>query len=186
MTSARARLCVIVCGAGPAPHVSHLVSLATEQGWSVQIVATPSGLTFIDTVALEQQTGHPVRSDYGRRNSDGQRPSAADALLIAPATYNTINKLAAGINDTYALNVAAEAIGRGTPTTILPFVNTALASRAPFLRSVQALQGEQVTVLTDTDGLQPHPPGTGDATISTFPWDSALATLSQGNRRTAH
>ena len=34
-------LCIVVCGAGPAPRVSHLVDLAHQDGWSVQIVATP-------------------------------------------------------------------------------------------------------------------------------------------------
>src|SRR3712207_6750038 len=112
--SAQRRLSLVVCGAGPAPHVAAAVSLAQADGWLVQLIATSSALTFIDTDELERLSGSPVRSDYA---TSGARPraSANDAVLIAPATYNTINKLALGINDTYALNVAAEAIGRGTP-----------------------------------------------------------------------
>jgi len=52
-----------------------------------------------------------------------------DAILVAPATYNTINKWAQGISDTYALGVLAETTGMDVPTVVLPFVNAALASR---------------------------------------------------------
>ena len=70
-----------------------------------------------------------------------------DALIIAPATYNTINKLALGIADTYVLTTAAETIGRGVPTVIVPFVNTAFAARKPFLASVESLRQEGVAVI---------------------------------------
>src|SRR5687767_12169833 len=86
-------LCAVVCGAGPAPQVSTLVDLAHADGWSVRIVATPSGLGFLDTAALQQQTGSPVRADYTSNTKQPRvRNSAADALVVAPATYNTINK----------------------------------------------------------------------------------------------
>jgi phosphopantothenoylcysteine synthetase/decarboxylase len=169
-------LCVVVCGAGPAPHINILVDLAQKAGWSVRLVATPAGMTFLDAAALTAQTGAPIRDDYRTSGQHGPRASAADAVIVAPATYNTINKLAAGINDTYALNVVAEAIGRRTPVIILPFVNTALAARAPFQASVAALRAEGVRVLYGANEWQPHPPGTGDEQLSSYPWHVALAT----------
>src|SRR5687768_8342749 len=96
------RLCIVACGAGPAPEVAKLVALAQQGGWNVHIVATPAALNFLDLRALERLTGTPVRNDYGQ-GAKGRRPSDSQALIIAPATYNSINKLAAGINDTYAL-----------------------------------------------------------------------------------
>ena len=117
-------------------------------------------------------------SDYGQRPK-GPRSSDAQALIIAPATYNTINKLAVGINDTYALNVAAEAVGRGVPTAILPFVNTALAGRLPFVRAVESLRHEGVEVLIGDGKWEPHPPGSGDDMIASFPWAKALKAVSQ-------
>jgi hypothetical protein len=93
---------------------------------------------------------------------------------MAPATYNSINKLAAGISDTYALNVAAEAIGRGVRTVILPFVNSALAGRLPFKRSVESLREEGVEVLLGKGIWVPHPPGAGARLIRSFPWAKAL------------
>ena len=174
-TPADRTLVLIVCGAGPAPNVGVLVNMAHAQGWAVRLVATPAALPFLDTAALEAQCGSPVRSDYATTNN-GQRSrnSAATAVIIAPATYNTINRLALGINDTYALNVAAEAIGRRTPMVILPFVNTALAARRPFIEAVRSLRAEGVEMIYGPGQWEPHPPGTGDRRIAQFPWRTAL------------
>ena len=102
-------LYVIVCSAGPAGQVGHLVHLAQDQGWAVQIIATPPALSFIDIPKLEAQTGRPVRSQY--RGPGEPRSPRADAIIVAPATYNTINKWVHGISDNYALGILAEAPG---------------------------------------------------------------------------
>ncbi|WP_433294447.1 flavoprotein [Actinoplanes sp. CA-030573] len=178
-TSDEKRLCVIACGAGPAPEVGKLVALAQQRAWDVQIVATPAALSFLDLERLERLTGTPVRHDYGQRTK-GPRTSDSQALIIAPATYNSINKLAAGINDTYALNVAAEAIGRGVRTAILPFVNSALAGRLPFRKSIESLRAEGVNILLGKDIWEPHPPETGSELIPKFPWKEALSAVAAG------
>jgi phosphopantothenoylcysteine synthetase/decarboxylase len=141
-------LYVIVCAAGPAADVGKLVEVAQQRGWDVQIVATPAALDFVDVPALEAQTGRDVRSHY-RKPSD-PRPPRADSIIVAPATYNTINKWAAGISDTYALGLLAEALGLGIPTVALPFVDSALAGRLPFRRSVDELRSEGARILLDT------------------------------------
>ena len=133
-------LYVIVCGAGPAGEVGRLVELAHDRGWTVQIIATPSALAFIDVPKLESQTGRPVRSEY--RSPGEPKSPRADAIIVAPATFNTINKWANGISDTYALGILAEAPGLNIPVVALPFVNSALADRAPFKDSVNALRNE--------------------------------------------
>src|SRR5262249_57961844 len=94
-------LCVVVCGAGPAAEVGQLVKLALERGWTVQVVSTPAALAFLDATAIEAQTSSPVRSQY--RSPGEPRSREADAIIVSPATYNTINKWAQGISDTYAL-----------------------------------------------------------------------------------
>jgi hypothetical protein len=88
---------------------------------------------------------------------------------VAPATFNTICKLANGISDNYALGTVAESIGRGLPVVILPFVNTALAARQPFQHAVAALRAEGVRVLFGPGEWEPHPPGTGGERIAGFP-----------------
>ncbi|MCC5580667.1 flavoprotein [Microtetraspora sp. AC03309] len=159
MTEPGKVLYIIVCAAGPAGDVGRLVTMAQEQGWTVQIIATPSALDFIDVPELEKLTGHPVRSQY-RKPGEPKSPRA-DAIIVAPATYNTINKFAQGIADTYALGLLAEAPGLGIPVVILPFVNSALASREPFRRSVETLRAEGVHVLLGPGQFEPHTPSTG-------------------------
>ena len=44
-------------------------------------------------------------------------------MIVAPATFNTINKWAAGISDTLALGLLTEAIGKKIPVVALPFTN---------------------------------------------------------------
>jgi hypothetical protein len=166
-------LTVVVCGAGPASAIGALIKLAGERGWIVQVIATPAALAFFDPAAIEAQTGSPVRSQY--RKPGEPRSQIADAIIVAPATYNTINKWAQGISDTYALSVLAETTGLAVPTVVvLPFVNSALASRPPFLRSVAALRAEGVRILLGPGGIQPHPPRTGGDLIDSYPWHLAL------------
>jgi phosphopantothenoylcysteine synthetase/decarboxylase len=166
-------LYVIVCGAGPASEVGRLVELAQQRAWDVQVIATPAALGFIDVPRLEKQTGRPVRSQY--RNPGEPRSPRADAIIVAPATYNTINKWAAGISDTYALGILSEAPGLQIPTVVLPFVNSALAGRRAFRHSVDELQKEGVRILLGAEEFEPHPPGTGGERIDAFPWSLTVS-----------
>lgn len=177
MTQPGKVLYIIVCAAGPAAEVGRLVNLAQDEGWTVQLIATPPALDFINAPALEQQTGRPVRSEY--RKPDEPKSPRADAIIVAPASYNTINKFAQGIADTYALGVLSEAPGLGIPIVVLPFVNSALASRKPFLRSVQDLRAEGVRVLFGPGQFEPHAPSTGGDRTDTYPWKRALSELAE-------
>lgn len=165
-------LYVIVCGAGPASDVGRLIDLAQKRGWDVQVIATSAALDFIDITELEAQTGRPVRSQY--RKPGEPRSPKADAIIVAPATYNTINKWATGTSDTYALGILAEAPGLQIPTVVLPFVNSALAGRRAFRRNVNELRDEGVRVLLGPGAFEPHEPGTGGERIEEFPWVIAL------------
>lgn len=131
---------------------------------------------FLDLPALERLMGNPVRTRHRRPGEPGSPPSA-DAV-VAPATYNTVNKWAAGISDTYVLSVLAELTGMGVPIAVLPFVNTALAANAVFACSVETLAQQGVRVLYGPGGFVPHPPRTGDSVLDTYPWDAALDALS--------
>jgi hypothetical protein len=167
MTPSRHVLTIVACGAGPAAALSTCVKLAQDRGWTIQITATPAALDFFDAAAIAGQAGSPVRSQYA--SPGAPRSLIPDAILVAPATYNTINKWARGISDTYALGVLAEATGVGVPIVVLPFVNTALAGRIPFRRSVDSLRAEGVKILLGPGGFQPHPPRTGGSQIDSYP-----------------
>lgn len=168
-------LILIVCAAGPASEIGQLISQAQQRHWDVRVIATPAGLEFIDQNALETQTGHPVRSRY-RQPGEPRTSTRTDAVIVAPATFNTVNKWAAGISDNYALGTLAEAPGLQIPVIVLPFVNTALASRPAYQNSVAALKAEGIRVLDGDPGVRPHPPGTGGPLARSFPWHIALDT----------
>jgi len=164
-------LTVVVCGAGPASSVTALTGQAVERGWDVQVVATPVALAFIDAAAIQAQTGSPVRSQYSPPGSP--RSKVPDVIIVAPATYNTICKWAFGTSDTYALGILAEMTGMGIPVIVLPYVNAALAGRAPFLRSVGSLRDEGVRILLGPGLIEPHQPRSG-ADPGDFPWHLSL------------
>ena len=106
----------------------------------------------------KSQTGSSVRSQYSAPGAP--RSKVPDAIIVAPATYNTICKWAFGTSDTYALGILAEMTGMDIPVIVLPYVNAALASRAPFRRSVESLRDEGVRILLGPDGFEPHQPRT--------------------------
>ena len=168
-----ADLRVLVCGGGPAAGVSRLVEAALGRGWSVDVTATENALAFVDAAEIARISGRPIRTGY-RYAPDGTLDSPpGDALIVAPATFNTINKLALGIADTYPLSSVAEVIGRGVPTVVVPSVNSALAARAAFQRAVETLRSEGVRVLFGPgDGWEPAPPRT--SRVAEFPWVAAL------------
>ncbi|MFV2084514.1 flavoprotein [Micromonospora sp. LOL_021] len=172
---------IVVCGAGPAADVLRLVEAAHEQSWATTVVATTSALDFIDASAVTELAGNPVRSTYQTPDVGGRRiMPPVDAVIIAPATYNTVNKLASGVADTYPLTSTAELIGRGVPTVVVPFVNAALAARAPYQRSIAGLRAEGVRVISGPDDdWTPHPPGTGTDRRAVFPWRRAFQLATQ-------
>lgn len=171
-------LYVIVCAAGPAAHVGKLIQQAQDRSWGVQIITTPTGRTFVDVSALEAQTGRPIRSEYRKPGDDTRSAPQADAIIVAPATYNTINKWALGISDTYALGILAESIGLRIPVAVLPFVNAALAAHPAYRRNIADLRSAGVSILHGKGhGPEPHAPGTGSAQLDAFPWNLALDTV---------
>jgi phosphopantothenoylcysteine synthetase/decarboxylase len=148
-------LTVVVCAAGPAPQAIKLVFRAKERGWSVRVRLTDPARVHVKDVLesfeMHAQEGEP------------------DAIIIAPATFNTINKLANGASDERHLDFLHPRIMR-VPTVILPFVNKAYARRAVYQRSLEDLRNEGVSIVD----INPHEVGEGDAEVEHFPWDTGL------------
>jgi hypothetical protein len=161
---------LIICGAGPAMHAVHFVDAARASGWDCHVIATPTGAKFADLDALEAASGHPVTAEHRKPGSPRRDRPSADAVVIAPATANTICKLAAGIADTYALDVASEHIGLGIPTLIVPFANSALTGRVPYRRAATALTDEGVALME----MEEHEPQHGGPLAEKFPWQQAM------------
>lgn len=169
-------LYILVCASGAAARVGLLVDQAQRAGWEVCVVTTPDGRRFVDVAALTDQTGHPVRSGYKDPGEPDVLPPA-DAILVAPATVNTINKWAAGIADTLPLGLVIEAYGKGLPVVAMPFTNHAMAAHPTFVESVARLRSWGITVVHGPDVAALPAPGDEDPGVETVPWHLALAAL---------
>jgi phosphopantothenoylcysteine synthetase/decarboxylase len=154
-------LYVVACGARPAADLPPFVTGMKTAGWDVCVVATPDALKFIDRDKLRTLTGDPVRSEYKQPDEPDVLPPA-DAMVIAPATFNTVNKLACGASDTLALGLLNEAIGRGLKIVAAPAVSDPLARHPAFRTNVETLRSWGVDILPG------GPP---------FPWAGLTAAL---------
>jgi phosphopantothenoylcysteine synthetase/decarboxylase len=139
-------LYLIVCAAPPAQRIHELVELLHQAAWNVCVIPTPRVASWLDHHALAQQTGYPIRYDYEQSGDPGVLPWA-DAIVVAPATFNTINKWSAGISDTFALGILNESFGLKLPTIVAPYVKPSLAAHPEFDRSLKKLNAWGARVL---------------------------------------
>lgn len=174
-------LYAIACGSPVAGHIGQLVRLAQDAGWQVAVVTTPDGRKFLDARALAAQTGFPVRSEFKQPGEPDVLP-AADAMLVAPATVNTVNKWATGIADTLALGLLVEGYGLNLPMVVAPYTNTAMAAHPTFQDSLRRLRSWGVRVVYGDGVLALPPPGAGTALAQQFPWQHALAAVGPPRR----
>jgi phosphopantothenoylcysteine decarboxylase len=141
-------LYLVVCAAPPALQIGELVDLLMADGWTVCVIATPTATTWIDTDALAEQTGHPVRSQWRRPDEPDVLPKA-DAVLIAPATFNTVNKWALGISDNLALGILNEALGLGLPILACPYAKPTLTAHPAYGAHIRLLSRAGVRHLSE-------------------------------------
>ncbi len=127
------------------------------------ILAGLLGLGFAEVIALPTPHAARVVSPLALAAVDGVRvvESYFDAairprpprgvLLFAPCSFNSLNKLAAGIADSLALSVAAEAIGRRTPVIVGPSLNQPLLDHPAAQASLARLAGWGVQIVPPVD-----------------------------------
>ncbi|MFF8834939.1 flavoprotein [Streptomyces sp. NPDC015130] len=159
-------LYLFASAAPPLFDVARVIEGAQADGWDVCLGLTPTAARWLaeSLDGLAVLTGNPVRWEYGLPGQPDLWP-APDAVLLAPATFNTVNSWALGLTGTFVVGVVAEAIGKGVPTVTVPCVNEALVRHPQFERSVETLRGAGVAVLHGE-------PGQGEA--AGFPWQEAL------------
>jgi len=97
-----------VCGGIAAYKIAHLVRLLVKENANVQVLMTPDAKEFITPLTLATLSKHPVLSDYIDRHTETWNNHVelglhADLLLIAPATANTLSKMACGACDNLLL-----------------------------------------------------------------------------------
>ena len=91
---------------------------------------------------------------------------------MCPATFNTVNKLAAGIMDNYAAGLLCEALASRIPITIAPVVSNRLWSHPAWQRNLDMLAAAGVRFVDIQTGHLGRPvavrSGTGGDVIAAF------------------
>jgi hypothetical protein len=149
-------LYVISCGCSSASLVEGFVGQAQERGWDVCVITTPHGKYFLNLPRLAHLTGHPIRSEYKHPDEPDLLPRA-DAVIVFPASFNTINKWALGISDTLAVGILSEYTGLKKPIVAIPCFKTGggLDTNPAFKRSVRMLRRYGVTILYQPEVYPP-------------------------------
>ena len=148
-------LYLVACGAPPtAELLSHPEAIPGLQadGWTVCVVCTPTGERFLDSAAaVSIATGYPIRVEPRLPGEPDVLPSP-DAVLVAPATFNTLNKWALGISDTLALGILNESLGAGLPIAATVWAKEELQKHPTFDAHAQLLFENGVRFIQPDDG----------------------------------
>jgi len=165
-----AHLTFVVCAAPLAERAGDLAAAMVRAGWQVSVAVTPTGAAWVDDHAVRRATGRSVAVNYRRPDEPRRGPRPA-AVVACPLTFNTLNKLAAGISDTYALGVLNEALAAGTAIVAVPMVSDRLWPHPALGPNVDRLTAAGVTFIdpqTGQPGARPVRSGTGQKVAEAF------------------
>ena len=140
---------LIVTGTTTAPRASELVHGLLAHFERVITIATPHAARVVAPRDLSSIPGNRLVESYF---DQAILPRPPDGLvLVAPCSFNSLNKRAAGIADNLALSLTAEAIGRGTPVVVALSLNPPLYRHPRTAESIATLRGWGVSVLEPID-----------------------------------
>ncbi len=144
------RIVVGVTGSIAAVRAVDLVRDLIRRGAEVHCVMSPAAMQIIHPYALEYASANPVITGITGRVEHVEFcgvSGRADLLLIAPATANTIGKMALGIDDTPVTTFATTALGSGKPVMVVPAMHEAMYCHPAVIRNLEALRSFGVAVI---------------------------------------
>jgi phosphopantothenoylcysteine synthetase/decarboxylase len=146
-----------VTGSIAAHKAVDLASLLTKKEFSVHVVMTADALKFVTPVPFKVLSRNPVVTGL-YDDTEGWQPEhirladEADLLLIAPATANTIAKLAHGIAED-ALGCIALALNPAAKVLIAPAMNGKMWLHPATQQNVAILKARGVEFIGPEEGL---------------------------------
>jgi phosphopantothenoylcysteine decarboxylase/phosphopantothenate--cysteine ligase len=161
-----ARILLGVSGGIAAYKALELVRLATGAGHALRVVQTPTSRRFVGEASFGALSGAPVLvSEFERDPARGAFPGDpqpthdplshlelvrnADLYLIAPASANTIAKLANGLASDMLSSCALAAT---CPLLLAPAMNNAMYEHAATRANLQTLRERGVTIVAPGEG----------------------------------
>ena len=138
-----------ITGGIAAYKAADIASKLTQAGARVETVMTESATKFITALTLRNVTGRPVVTDMYELASEYNEEhialaEAADAVLIAPATANTIAKLAAGIADNM---LGCVVLATKAPVIIAPAMNDIMYQNSVTQENLAKLKARGFTII---------------------------------------
>jgi phosphopantothenoylcysteine synthetase/decarboxylase len=161
----------IMCAAPPVQSWHKAARQLQEDGWDLHAIPTQTAASWIDLDSVAQVTGHAVRTRPRLPYETDELP-LADAVLVAPATFNTLNQWAAGINDSLALGLLNELLGIRVPIVVAIYCKAALAAHPAYQPNITRLRRAGATVLEGEHSIT-----VDDDDFSWKPVRAALAAL---------
>ncbi len=145
------RIALGVCGSVACIKAPEIARELMRHGGDVWTVMTRAAQQLISPDLMEWATGNPVvtRLTGGIEHvalGCGGEGSAA-LVLIAPATANTIGKIAAGIDDTPVTSLATTALGSGIQVIVAPAMHASMYRHPAVLDNIKKLQSMGIRVL---------------------------------------
>ncbi len=143
-----------VTGSIAAYKAAILVRALVKEGAEVRVVMTPLAKEFITPLTMATVSKNPILVDFfdpedGRWNSHVSLGEWADAYLIAPATANTIAKMATGVADNLLLTTYLSA---RCPVFIAPAMDLDMYAHAATQINLSTLHTRGVHVIEPAEG----------------------------------
>ncbi|UOO80782.1 bifunctional phosphopantothenoylcysteine decarboxylase/phosphopantothenate--cysteine ligase CoaBC [Uruburuella testudinis] len=153
-----------------------LVRLLKKQGHDVTVAMSRAATEFVSPLTFQALSGNPVLSDTHSGESGGNGMAhinltrRANVFLIAPASANTLAKIAGGIADNLLTNLAA---ARKCPLAVAPAMNVEMWFNPANRRNIALLQTDGITVFQPASGEQ----ACGETGVGRMPEAAELADL---------
>ena len=145
-----------VTGGIAAYKAAYLVRALKKQGADVQVIMTEAAKSFITELTMQALSGHPVLSETLKPQSNSgiehiEMATKADAIIIAPATANTLARIRAGMaNDLLTAIVLAATC----PIYVAPAMNENMWKNPITQDNLKALQNYGFKVISPETGFQ--------------------------------
>ena len=150
------RVLLCVCGGVAAYKSVELVRRLRDRGIDVQVVMTENAKHFVGTTTFQAVSGQPVRTtlwDDAAEAAMGHIELARwpEAIVISPATANTLAKLAHGMADDL---VSTLCLATTSPIYVAPAMNHRMWLHAATQSNIETLKSRGVTVVGPGVGAQ--------------------------------
>ena len=145
------RILLAVTGGIAAYKSCELVRLLKKEGHEVNVALSKAASEFVSAQTFEALSGNPVLTENSGSMAHINATRAADLMLIAPASANTIAKLAHGFADNLITEMAS---ARKCALVIAPAMNVEMWQKPANLRNIQQLHKDGIRVLMPASGEQ--------------------------------